>query len=298
MKKPLIILNPAARSERAARLQDRLAAMAPEAEIRITLFQGDAERIAREAAGEGFSRIVAAGGDGTINEVVNGIMASGRPEVELGILPVGTMNVFAVELGIPLNAPEAAWEIIRRGDIRTIDLPACTTKSGSRCFVQLAGAGLDAEVVRRTTRESKKALGPLSYLLSLAHVSGARPPTIRIESAEGSSRSGSFVLLGNGRFYGGPFRFFRDGSPTDGLLDVLVFQNQTPWDLLRYMHAIMTGQQTNLSDVEYFQTASLHLKAGEGEEVPYELDGEMSGFLPGTFALRPGGLPVLAPAPR
>lgn len=298
MKNPLIILNPAARSERAARLRDRLVAMAPEAEIRITSLPGDAERIAREAVTEGFSRIVAAGGDGTINEVVNGIMASGCPEVELGILPVGTMNVFAVELGIPLNSPEAAWEIIRRGNLRMIDLPVCTTQAGSRCFVQLAGAGLDAEVVRRTTRESKKALGPLSYLLSLAHVSGAKPPKILIESAERVLRSGSFVLLGNGRFYGGPFRFFRDGSPTDGLLDVLVFQNQTPWDLLRYMHAIMTGQQANLPDVEYFQTSSLHLHAGEGEEVPYELDGEMSGFLPGTFALRGGGLPVLAPPPR
>jgi diacylglycerol kinase family enzyme len=97
-------------------------------------------------------------------------------------------------------------------------------------------------VVRLTTLESKKALGPLSYLLSLAQVAGEKPPPVTIESAEGPVRIGSFVLIGNGRFYGGPFRMFRKGSPCDGLIDVLVFRNQSPWDLLRYMHAILIGQ--------------------------------------------------------
>jgi YegS/Rv2252/BmrU family lipid kinase len=252
---------------------------------------GDAETIAREAALSGYQTIIAAGGDGTINEVVNGIVAAERPGVVLGILPVGTMNVFSTELGIPLQSLEKAWSVIEAGNVRHLDLP----RAGSRCFVQLAGVGLDAEVVRRTTRESKKALGPLSYLLSLAQIAGQKPPPITLESADGSVRTGSFVLLGNGRFYGGPFKMFREGSLDDGMLDVLLFQNQSPWDLLRYMHAILVGNQAGLADVEYFKTSSLSLSSEE--PVPYELDGEMVGYLPLAFTVAHSALPVLAPPP-
>ena len=256
---------------------------------------GDGEALARAATMEGFTTIVAAGGDGTINEVVNGIAGGAlepSPRATLGILPVGTMNVFAVELGIPLNSLEKAWKVIEQGHVRKLDLP----RAGSRCFVQLAGVGLDAEVVRRTTRESKKALGPLSYLLSLAQIAGEKPPPITMECGHGVTRTGSFILLGNGRFYGGPFKMFRNGSHTDGLLDVLVFKNQSPWDLLRYMHAILMGQHINLDDVEYFQSHTITLLSEEA--VPYELDGEFVGYLPLTVSLDERALSVLAPLPK
>ena len=89
---------------------------------------------------------------------------------------------------------------------------------------------------------------------------------------------------------------FRQGSPTDGLLDVLVFKNQSPWDLLRYMHAILMGGHANLEDVEYFQSSAISLYSEE--PVPYELDGEMTGYLPLCITLDQGVLPVLAPMPR
>ena len=288
MNKKLIILNPAAHSDKAAHLADRIHTLSGGVEVRTTTMPGDAERIAREAVIEGFNCIIAAGGDGTINEVVNGLVGAGDPSVTLGVLPVGTMNVFSTELGVPHNSLEKAWHIIEAGEVRNLDLPC----AGGRCFVQLAGVGLDAEVVRRTTRESKKALGPLSYLLSLAQVAGEKPPLVTLECAEGRVRTGSFVLVGNGRFYGGPFKMFRSASLTDGLLNVLVFKNQSPWDLLRYMHAILIGHHTELDDVEYFQSSSLKLQA-EGP-VPYELDGEMMGFLPLDFTLNREALRVLA----
>ena len=288
MKSTLIIFNPAAQSDKAARLVDRLKVLSRGAEIRLSSMPGEGELLARLAAEEGYTTIIAAGGDGTINEVVNGIV--GIPKVTLGILPVGTMNVFAVELGIPLNSLEKAWAIIEKKNIRQLDLP----RAGSRYFVQLGGAGLDAEVVRRTTRESKKALGPLSYLVSLAQVAGEKPPAITIECDQGIKRTGSFVLFGNGRFYGGPFKMFHQGSQTDGLLDVLVFKNQSPWDLFRYMQAILLGQHSKLDDVEYFQSASLSLRAEE--PVPFELDGEMMGYLPLRVTLERGALSVLSPS--
>lgn len=293
MNKILVILNPAARSEKAARLPERLATICSEAEIRVSALPGDAERIAREAVAEGFSTIVAAGGDGTVNEVVNGIMTNGQGLVRLGILPIGTMNVFALELGIPTQSIEKAWEVILKGGVRRVDLPFGDSASGRRHFVQLAGVGLDAEVVRRTSRESKKVLGPLSYLLSLAQVAGAKPPLIHLRSADGKEREASFLLIGNGRHYGGPFRMFRQGSPCDGLIDILVFRNQSPWDLLRYMHAILIGQHEGLGDVEYFQTASLEVSSAD--QVPFELDGEMAGYLPLSLGLQREALPVLAP---
>lgn len=291
VKSPLIIFNPAAQSDRASRCIDRLTALSKGAEIRLSAIPRDSEQIARIAVDEGYTTIIAAGGDGTINEVVNGIARAyeqGKPKVTLGILPVGTMNVFAVELGLPLNSLEKAWAVIERGAVRQLDLP----RAGSRCFVQLAGAGLDAEVVRRTARDSKKALGPLSYLVSLSQVASERPPLITIACDNGIVRTGSFILFGNGRFYGGPFKMFRNGSQKDGLLDALVFKNQTPWDLFRYMQAILMGQHINLDDVEYFQSSTLSLCAEE--QVPYELDGEMVGYLPLQVTVDRGALSVLA----
>lgn len=283
-----VILNPAARGERASVLGDKIAALSPRVTVLLTSSPGDAREIAKEAVAQGHTTIIAAGGDGTINEVVNGI---GGEEATLGILPVGTMNVFAAELGIPQNNLEKAWQIIEAGFVRPVDLP----RANEEYFVQLAGAGLDAEVVRRTTPDSKRALGPISYLLTLAQVAARRPPRVRIEPVDGEPREGSFVLVGNGRLYGGPFVLFKDALLDDGLLDVLVFQNQSHWDLIRYFQAIAFGQHPDLPDVEYFQTRGLRLMSRD--YVPVEIDGELTGALPYEFGFSSRKLSVLAPAP-
>ena len=245
--------------------------------------------MAAEGAREGFETIIAAGGDGTVNEVANGIFGTGAT---FGILPVGTMNVFAAELGIPVNNLPRAWQIIEQGHVRQLDLPV----ANEDCFVQLAGIGLDAEVVRQTTPDFKKAMGPLSYLLTLAQVAFVTPPRVRLEPCDSHVREGSFVLIGNGRLYGGPFVLFKDAHMEDGLLDVLVFQSQSHWDVVRYFQAIAFGSHPDLPDVEYFQTRSM-LVSSAGE-VPVELDGELSGKLPCRFALSEQKLDVLAPPGR
>ena len=283
-----VILNPAARGERASALGDKIAALSSRVTVLLTSSPGDAREIAKEAVEQGHKIIIAAGGDGTINEVVNGI---GGEEATLGILPVGTMNVFAAELGIPQNNLEKAWQIIEDGSVRHVDLP----RANEEYFVQLAGVGLDAEVVRRTTPDSKKALGPISYLLTLAQVAARKPPKVRIEPVDGEPREGSFVLVGNGRLYGGPFVLFKDALLDDGLLDVLVFQNQSHWDLIRYFQAIAFGQHPDLPDVEYFQTRGLRLMSRD--YVPVEIDGELTGALPYEFGFSSRKLSVLAPAP-
>lgn len=254
--------------------------------VRLTARAGDAEAMAERAVQQGYRTIVAAGGDGTVNEVVNGI---GQADVTFGVLPVGTMNVFALELGIPVGNLKKAWNVIERGNIRRIDLP----RANDEYFVQLAGVGLDAEVVRQTTPDFKKALGPVSYALSLAHVAARKPPRIRVLDGGGTVRHGCFVLVGNGRFYGGPVVLFRDARPDDGLLDVLVFKNQSHWDVMRYLHAIFFGAHAELPDVEYFQTPRLSVTADA--EVPVELDGEIAGLVPFEFGIARRKLRVLAP---
>lgn len=286
MNKSLVILNPAARSDKARRLQERINELSGGIPLRLTSDVGDACRIAAEAVQAGCETIIAAGGDGTLNEVVNGI--AGAP-VRLGILPVGTMNVFASELGIPGGNLEQAWSVIEAGRCVDVDLP----RANDTCFVQLAGVGLDAEVVRKTTPDSKKALGPLSYLLTLVQVAAHKPAPVILEAEGGRIREGAFALIGNGRLYGGPFPVFKRASLYDGLLDVLVFQNQSHWDVVRYFQAIAFGTHPELPDVEYFQTS--RLKVTSAAEVPVELDGEVAGLLPCVFAVANRSLKVIAP---
>ena len=286
MNKTLVILNPAARSDKASRLRERIALLSGGAPMRLTSEAGDARDIAAEAVREGFEVIIAAGGDGTLNEVVNGI---GGAPVRLGILPVGTMNVFATELGIPQGNLERAWSIIEQGNVVEVDLP----KANDTHFIQLAGVGLDAEVVRKTTADSKKALGPLSYLLTLVQVAAHKPSRVMLEAEGGRISEGSFALIGNGRLYGGPFPVFQRASLFDGLLDVLVFQNQSHWDVVRYFQAIAFGTHPQLPDVEYFQTSTLRVTSSG--DVPVELDGEVAGMLPCLFSVSSQKLRVLAP---
>src|SRR5262249_2982882 len=150
-------------------------------------------------------------------------------DVILGVLPVGTMNVFAAELGLPWDV-RGAWRVIREGHTRKIDL----ARANEHYFVQLAGVGLDAQALQVTTRESKRNLGPLSYLVSAAQIAAQVPPRLLVE-AEGVEREGSFVLVGNGRFYGTRLAFFKNARVDDGKLDVLIFKNLGYLDIARYL---------------------------------------------------------------
>lgn len=239
---------------------------------------------ARQAVAEGFDCIVAAGGDGTIHEVVNGIAGS---DAALGLMPMGTMNVFANELGLPANDLGRCWDIIQAGQTRWIDLPSANEKH----FVQLAGIGLDAQVVKETSRAFKKSFGPLSYLISAAQIASRRPPRLLVESEDAVAEEGSFVLIGNGRLYGGPFPFFKHAVIDDGLFDVLVFKQLGYIELIKYLQNVIFTSDITTREVEYFQTK--RLRVSSLEEVPVELDGELVGNCPVEFQMQPRGLRVL-----
>jgi diacylglycerol kinase (ATP) len=249
----------------------------------ITSRPGETAELARQLAQEGHSTIVAAGGDGTINEVVNGIAGL---DVSLGILPIGTMNILACELGLPTTQLEQCWEIIQGGFIRSIDLAL----ANDQYFVQLAGIGLDALAVRETDLNMRRTIGPISYIFAAAQIIGRPAPRLEICFNERETMGGCFVLVGNGRFYGGPLSFFPNAKNDDGLLDVLVFKHQGYLDIIRYLQGVLIGNHADFADIEYRQIHSLSVISDR--RVPVEIDGEVSFHTPVHFRVGPSKLRV------
>jgi diacylglycerol kinase (ATP) len=286
---PIIILNPTAGSpEHVRSWQERVESLAGDCPVRVTSHTGEAEGLARQAVEEGFMRIVAAGGDGTVNQVANGLAGS---NATLGVLPIGSVNVFAMELGLPLFNLQRCWNIIEDTNVRLVDLPSANGKY----FVQLAGVGLDAQVVKETSLAFKRSFGPLSYLISAAQIAARQPPKLFIESENTSVEEGSFVLVGNGRLYGGPFPFFKHASIDDGLFDVVVFKRLGYLEIIKYLQDVVFSSGINVPEIEYFQTRQLRITSEQ--DVPVELDGELAGNCPVDFRIRERTLRVLAPRP-
>jgi diacylglycerol kinase (ATP) len=217
--------------------------------------------------------------------VVNGIAGS---SVALGLLPIGTVNVFAMELGLPWRNLELCWDIIQGEDVRLVDLPS----ANGRFFVQLAGVGLDAQVVKETSLAFKRSFGPLSYLISAAQIAARQPPKLFIESASTSVDEASFVLVGNGRLYGGPFPFFKHAIIDDGLFDVVLFKRLGYLEIIKYLQNVVFSSDIRAPDIEYFQTK--HLRVTSAQDVPLELDGELAGSCPIDFRIEEKALRVLA----
>src|SRR5205823_515988 len=195
----------------------------------------------------------------------------------LGLLPIGTINVFATELGLPSGDLKQCWQIICEGHTRTIDLPNANGKH----FVQLAGIGLDAQAVKETSLAFKRSFGPLSYLISAAQIAARTPPRLFIESDNAPVRESSFVLIGNGRHYGGPFPFFKHAVIDDGLLDIVAFKQLGYLEIIKYLQDVFFSSDIRLSEVEYFQTRRLRVTSDQ--DVPVELDGEIGGNCPVEF---------------
>ena len=289
MTDTIVILNPTAGSpEHVRSWQERAESLAGDCPIRVTSHSGEAEALARRAVEEGFARIVAAGGDGTVSQVANGFADS---NAILGVLPMGSVNVFAMELGLPLHNLQRCWDIIEDTNLRLVDMPSANNKY----FVQLGGVGLDAQVVKETSLAFKRSFGPLSYLISAAQIAARQPPKLFIESEHTSLEEGSFVLVGNGRLYGGPFPFFKQAVIDDGLFDVVVFKRLGYLEIIRYLQDVVFSADIKVPEIEYFQTRQLRITSEQ--DVPVELDGELAGNCPVDFRIRKRALRVLAPTP-
>ena len=291
-----VVFNPSARGARARRFYSALQRLAPACTLCPTLHPGHAIELAAHAAREGVDTLVAAGGDGTLSEMVTGLASvpDALEAVRLGVIPLGTSNVFARELGLP-RRPEAAWRVIQSGAERRVDLPGLEWgppgQRQTRHFVQLAGAGLDSRAIARVHWGVKQRVGPLAYgLAGLQALLGPQPP---VTLSAGNTRvTGELVLLGNGRFYGGSVPVFPAARNDDGLLDAVVFPRVTWLTLTRFAWAWLTGRPLRVPGTQTLRAERLEVTCPE--PMPIEVDGDNVGVTPGVFTVRPRALRVLA----
>jgi YegS/Rv2252/BmrU family lipid kinase len=292
-----VIFNPAARGDKARHFRRHLDDIAPHCALKATAAAGEARRLATEAVTDGFELIVAAGGDGTVNEVLNGIGDApvGFARARLGVLPLGTVNVFAREIGLPLRI-ERAWETLQHGRETRLDLPCVEFSANGvrrrQYFVQLAGAGLDARAIELVTWPFKKKFGPLAYIIAGLKALRGRLPKITAR-VDGQIAAGELILVGNGRFYGGPFEIFPQADLRDGLLDICILPRADWLTLLRCATGLLVRRTLPASTVQRFRASAFELTS----DIPasFELDGEWVENLPATFSVAREQLRVAVP---
>ena len=193
-----VIFNPAARGNKARRFRKFLNELSQQCALKATTAPGDARRFAHAAVATGYDVIAAAGGDGTVNEVLNGIGddPDGFAKTRLGVLPLGTVNVFARELKIPLRL-EHAWKVLKRARETKIDLGCAEFfedgKPQQRYFAQLGGAGLDARAIELVSWKLKKSAGPIAYLVAGFQALAEKQPRITV-SADGKKLDGELAF--------------------------------------------------------------------------------------------------------
>ena len=279
-----VVLNPKARSELSGGLPARISKLSPRVKICPTEYAGHASEIAYNLVKEGHKMVVAAGGDGTVNEVANGLARANiemdrdfEEDAALGVLPTGTMNVFAVELGFSPFDIGNCWRVIESGATRTVDL----WKANDHLFVQLAGVGFDAEVIRGTSWERKKKYGPLGYAITALSLIKGKHPELEVTVPGREPIKGATVLIGNGKRYGGPSKLFSDAINDDGLLDVIVMDGMGFGNLLRLLRAFAFQGFESVEGVTYFQASEFSVTGTE--PIGLEIDGELVGETPVEF---------------
>ena len=292
-----VIFNPAAKGNKARQLRKQLDVIAAQCALKPTAAAGDARPLATAAIAEGFDHIIAAGGDGTLNEVLNGIAdaPNGFERTRLGVLPLGTVNVFARELKIPLRL-NAAWACIQRGHEQRIDVAYADHthqgKSARRYFVQLAGAGLDARAIELVSWSLKKRVGPLAYIIAGLQALCEKRPAITATNGH-HQEHGELILVGNGSLYGGNYEVLEGAHLSDGKLHVCVFPRVNWGTLLRCGLPLLATGRLPEKSVRRFQATEFQLTAAS--HVGFELEGEWVGQLPAKFGIMPGVLRVIAP---
>ncbi len=261
-----LLFNPSARSQRGRAALRFLMSRAANFALYATRGSEDAEALAASFAAAGEKIVIASGGDGTINAVVRGLAGS---QTALGIIPTGTMNVFARELGLPFDNLKRCLEVIQSENIREIDL----FEANGIPFVQMAGIGFDAQVIEETSWESKKVLGPLAYLLAAVRVLGAEPPKLKVELDTGQVLDAACVLIGNGSLYGGQLKLFGMANNADDFLDLLIYEEAGYKAFFNSIRGAALNDVNVLTNTaNYVQTR--WAKVTSDRPVPVEVDGE------------------------
>ncbi len=290
----LIIYNPAAgQSPDLAITLDRVANLWRDrgwiVSIAATTAPGDATLRSQQAAADGYNAVVAAGGDGTVNEVMNGLVGT---STALGVLPLGTVNIWAREMGLSMDMLKAATSLFD-SQLTQIDVGM----AGNRYFLLMAGIGFDAAVTATVCSKEKKRLGAIAYVKQAIQVAwnfrGVRPK-LRIDGKRVRGRL-LMVIIGNSQLYGGVLKLTAHATVNDGLLDVCVIKGEGMLSAPRRLISIFARHYNRDPKVQYFQAKQIEIRGQNGKALPVQVDGDYLGKTPMNFRVVPNSLWVLVP---
>lgn len=284
----------------------------PEADVQFTQGMGDGIRVAEEAARRGQQLVVAVGGDGTLHEVVNGLMSvaaesahteglsTEREQPILGVLPTGSASDFARGLGIP-DDPEAALILLDQAKPRPIDLGhvEAVDEAGeavARYFLNSTDFGIGAEVVARVQEPSRWLPGRPTYLWQTVRTLIAyRNPTatLTVDDGEPYARTFKSIVVANAPYFGGGMCIAPDAVPDDGELDLVELGDLGRLEAIRRLGETFQGKRIAHRDIHYSRCKIL--RASSDSSVRIEADGELVGQLPVTITLVPQALSMLLP---
>jgi len=293
--KAVLLLNPAAgrrkwlRPAQISRARKELESAGVAVEIQEVGESREGSAVAREAVEQGVDLIIVCGGDGTINHVVQGMVPS---HVPLAILPGGTANMLARELGLPLTIEKAA-RVIPTSIPRRISLGS----AAGRLFISLAGIGFDARVVRNLNKRWKDSFGIGSYLMEgfVQLFFGPPNPFFSI-CANGKGQQVTYLCVSKSQHYG-HVRVLPEADLFSDRFHVYAFQSQSRWRYLHYGGAILAGRKSSLPDFIEFPTQRIACEPMNPEEgeIYFQVDGELAGRLPCSIEIVPDALTILAP---
>lgn len=288
----ILIRNPASRHGLAGARMEAVLQIAREAgwviDCVATEHEGHATQIARDAAANGTDVIVVAGGDGTINEAINGF-AGTAADVALAVLPGGTANVWAKETHVPKD-PLDAMRAIVHGERRRIDLG----RAGDRYFLLMAGVGFDAHIIPNVSSAMKRRFGASAYLLKGVLIA-LRTRTLRATwRVDADQRSGPmfWMLIANTRSYGGLVNIMHRAEADDGQLDASVMRQGGAWHLMTDGVRLLVKRHEASSNIEYTRARLIEI---DTPGMPVQIDGEYAGTTPMRFEIVPAALTVIVP---
>ena len=254
-------------------------------DLRETQAPGDAERFAAEADPTAFDVVVAAGGDGTVNETINGLARSGLP---LGLIPLGTANVLATEIGLRTD-PASLARCVALGRPRPVTLGV----ANGRRFILMAGAGFDAHVVAGVSVPMKRRLGKGAYVLStLRQLLVFTFPSYEV-LIDNTAQHAASVIVANGRYYGGRFVCAPDASLESATLRVCLFERSGRRATIGYALAMFTGRLPKLSSFRVIEARRIEIRGRPGE--PLQGDGDIIGELDVAIEVLPNALDLIYP---
>ncbi len=296
----LIIYNPTAgrgrhrRRMQLERAQSILKQAGILAELEATTGPGTATGQARNAVADGRQLVIACGGDGTINEIVNGLAGS---QVPMAVLPGGTANVLVKELQLSWEIPRSTDQLVR-GTLRRIALGLAVSENipgGQRYFICMGGAGPDGKLVNAVDLETKRRLGILAYWMEgLRQIVSYSFPQFWVSSEE-QKHLATLVVVGRTKHYGGPVMITTEADLYEDRFEVCVATTQKRWRWVTDMVKLLRGNHRSITDDFFWKTTSVRCEATGSESVWAQVDGEPIGRLPVEFKIVPEALTLVVP---